>query len=335
LFSYEFLLDLFILGTYQTIAFNVILSELSEPALTLKNRCVRFYKFFVEYVLLSLFVYLFILMQVTMPSIVSQTQLDSPRITAPSHSEYNQSDIPADNPVVLEDMPLLPDPLVAVEQICDDKPSPAPWSFLSWKTSIKKPMSKPVPVASFFRNAKGSSVGKVSGCCTTASLKKRVKIVDTPCDCAGIPDPASTILAKRLHHQYLMELHDRFKKNRMVGTVASFDNPPAMLGDKSAMLDGESPPLAAMLDGESPPLAKQQKMMHGLAPRGMSIPKKGMAYVMRVDHTVKEPVKESNQEMYNRFKHEEEGDKKKKDKKEVKKLKEEGKVCTLAPYMYS
>jgi hypothetical protein len=39
--------------------------------------------------------------------------------------------------------------------------------------------------------------------------------------------------------------------------------------------------------------------------------------------------------MYNCFKHEEEGGKKKKDNKEVKKLKKEGKVCTLAPYTYS
>jgi hypothetical protein len=68
----------------------------------------------------------------------------------------------------------------------------------------------------------------------------------------------------------------------------------------------------------------------------MSIPQKGKAYVVRVDNMlIKEPVKESNQEMYNHLKHEEEGDKKKKDKKEVKKLKKEGRVSTLAPYMYS
>jgi hypothetical protein len=109
------------------------------------------------------------------------------------------------------------------------------------------------------------------------------------------------------------------KKYQIVRTVASAEDPPTMLCDKSAMVH------------QSPPLAKQQKTMLGLAPRGMSIPRKGMAYVVRVDNMVKEPtVKESNEEMYNCVKHEEEEDKKKKDKKEGKKLKKEGKVCTLA-----
>jgi hypothetical protein len=257
-----------------------------------------------------------------MPSIVSQTQPDSPRTTALYHSEYNPTDIPVDDVVV---GPVVQPPLVALvaaEQNCEDKSSPALWSFLSWKPSVKKVKAKPVQVASHFRNVKGSSSGKVSAShASTSSFKKRGKIVNSPSVCPAVSDPASLLLAKKLHHEYLMELHDRFKKPA-VGTVADCFKKPAV-----GTVAGGGMQLS--------PLAKPQKTMHGLAPHGMSIPEKGKAFVMRVDNTVKEPVKESNSEMFNRFELEEESGKKKEDKKEVKKLKREGKVRTLAPYMYS
>jgi hypothetical protein len=67
----------------------------------------------------------------------------------------------------------------------------------------------------------------------------------------------------------------------------------------------------------------------------MSIPEQGNPYVISSADTVKEPLVESNLEMYNRFQGEEDGVKKKKQKKEVKKLKKDGKARTLAPYMFS
>ena len=53
------------------------------------------------------------------------------------------------------------------------------------------------------------------------------------------------------------------------------------------------------------------------------------------DNEVKQPLMESTFERHNRFKEEQDEAKKKKEKKEVKKLKKDGKVRTLAPYMYS
>jgi hypothetical protein len=74
---------------------------------------------------------------------------------------------------------------------------------------------------------------------------------------------------------------------------------------------------------------------HGLAPFGMSIPELGNAYVTGSAAAVKEPLVKSNLEMYNRFQVKEDGAKKKKQKKEVKKLKKDSKIRTLAPYMFS
>jgi hypothetical protein len=76
--------------------------------------------------------------------------------------------------------------------------------------------------------------------------------------------------------------------------------------------------------------AKKNITSHSLAPSGMPIPEQGNAYVIGSAVTVKEPLVESNLEMYHRFQEEKDGTKKKKQKKEVKKLKKDGKVCTLA-----
>jgi hypothetical protein len=281
-----------------------------------------------------------------MPSIVSQTQVDSPpRNTAACISDH----IPAEDLVDTTVTPLVQsihhDSVVAVEKMADEPPPSSPWAFLSWKTSGKKPKAKPVQVASYVRNAKGSSGGKASFSRTSASMKKRCKIVDTPSESAAVSDPASIVLAKQLHHQYLMELHESLKKNRMVASVASVHDPSSLMSVHPVLSDAAS---IAHFDDPSPLLfdtvvsnANEEKRthglarMHGLAPAGMPIPEKGMAYIVRADNVAKEPVKESNQEMYNRFKHEEVEDQKKKDQKAVKKLKKDGKVRTLAPFMYS
>jgi uncharacterized membrane protein (DUF106 family) len=67
----------------------------------------------------------------------------------------------------------------------------------------------------------------------------------------------------------------------------------------------------------------------------MSIPEKGKAYVIGGGIVVTEPLMESTLERHNRFKEEEERAKKKKEEKEVNQLKKDGKVTTLAPYMFS
>ena len=74
---------------------------------------------------------------------------------------------------------------------------------------------------------------------------------------------------------------------------------------------------------------------HGLAPRGMKIPAKGDAYIIGINARQKQPLKESNLEKFIRIKEEKEIKKRKNDKKVVKKLKKEGKVSTLLPFMYS
>ena len=140
---------------------------------------------------------------------------------------------------------------------------------------------------------------------TVASAKKRRKVVGKGKARMNVADdPASVLLIKKLRHDDLMELHDHFKtKTKDVATVV---------------------------------LSKIKITTHGLAPLGMSIPAEGNAYVTGGGiNTDKEPLMESNLERYNRFKEEEEVTKKKKEKKEVKKLKNDGKVRTLAPYMYS
>jgi hypothetical protein len=83
-------------------------------------------------------------------------------------------------------------------------------------------------------------------------------------------------------------------------------------------------------------LAKREKRAtHGLAPKGMVVPRKGEAFMIGGSGSAKVPLKESNLEIHNRIKEEQEEKKKKKDKSVAKKQKKEGKVRTLAPYMYS
>jgi hypothetical protein len=67
----------------------------------------------------------------------------------------------------------------------------------------------------------------------------------------------------------------------------------------------------------------------------MVVPKKGEAFMIGGSGSAKVPLKESNLEIYNRIKEEQEEKKKKKDKRAAKKQKKEGKVRTLALYMYS
>jgi hypothetical protein len=79
---------------------------------------------------------------------------------------------------------------------------------------------------------------------------------------------------------------------------------------------------------------KRKNGTHGLSPWGMSVPAVGGAF--RVGRTsVKQPLKESNQEKFNRIKTEREVKASRKTQKTVKKLKKEGKVSTLASFMYS
>jgi hypothetical protein len=93
--------------------------------------------------------------------------------------------------------------------------------------------------------------------------------------------------------------------------------------------------------GSVKPQYKKHIGIHGLAPKGMSIPKKGYAFCVGGGSGIcgtpdlKKPLKESNQEKYNRIKAEQEDKKNKKDKRAVKKLKREGKLGTLAPFMFS
>jgi hypothetical protein len=74
---------------------------------------------------------------------------------------------------------------------------------------------------------------------------------------------------------------------------------------------------------------------HGLAPLGMIIPTTGNAFRFGGGSSVKEPLKESNLEMYNRIQAEKEVKAGRKNRTAVKKLKKEGKVSTLASFMYS
>ncbi len=82
-----------------------------------------------------------------------------------------------------------------------------------------------------------------------------------------------------------------------------------------------------------------KKGTHGLAPSGMSIPPTGCAYRFGGGiggvASSKQPLKESNQEKYTRIKAEQDHKSYKKNKRAVKKLKREGKVSTLASFMYS
>jgi hypothetical protein len=88
-------------------------------------------------------------------------------------------------------------------------------------------------------------------------------------------------------------------------------------------------------DKKKPMTNKNKKVgNHGLAPKGMSIPVKGKSFRVGGIGSSKTPVKESSHEKCVRIKSELEEKKKKKDKATVKKLKKEGKVGTLASFMY-
>jgi hypothetical protein len=79
----------------------------------------------------------------------------------------------------------------------------------------------------------------------------------------------------------------------------------------------------------------KKKRSHGLAPKGMCIPVRGDAFRVGGARTPKQPLKESSQEKYNRIKSEQEKKRLKKNQRDVKRLKKEGKVGTLAPFMFS
>ena len=79
---------------------------------------------------------------------------------------------------------------------------------------------------------------------------------------------------------------------------------------------------------------KSHGKSHGLAPKGMLIPKKGEAYLIGGKGLDKVELKESCLEKYNKNKNEQNDKNKKQDKKTVKRLKNKGKISTLSPYMY-
>jgi hypothetical protein len=60
---------------------------------------------------------------------------------------------------------------------------------------------------------------------------------------------------------------------------------------------------------------REKRATHGLAPKGMTIPQKGEAFMVGgPSNATLVPVKESNMEIYNRIREEQEEKKKKKDK---------------------
>jgi hypothetical protein len=215
-----------------------------------------------------------------MPSIVSQTQSDSPvRIILQHHSDddrmipddnligiknpsssivhsVNELTIPADNLTQL-------DVLEGIEYSPSSVPTSAVLPFLTWKTTAKNPKSLNVSRPS--RYYKRSSQNKSS----SSSSKKVRKFISANAGSVD-NDPASALLAKRLHHEELMQLHAHFKKKSI---------PDKLL-----------------------PLSKQTYLTHGLAPFGKTIPKEGQAYVVGSDCCAKQPLQESNLEMFNQFK---------------------------------
>jgi len=240
-----------------------------------------------------------------MPTIVTQTQLDSPVSCDSEEHDGKYLKVRDDSHTVTEDLTIIKDSVV-------DKAS-IPRTFPLWTSFIKKrsEMSFAAECALAVPNSKRSSVNLASDS-TASSLKKRRSIFVEPRAPTVSVDPADLRLAQKIHHDELMQLHEHFKKKQK-----------------------DAKPEVSAKDVKPVVLVKNQISTHGLAPMGMSIPEKGEAYVIRVNDTVKEPLVESHLEMYNRFKEEEEGAKKKKEKKEVKKLKKDGKVRTLAPYMFS
>jgi len=92
--------------------------------------------------------------------------------------------------------------------------------------------------------------------------------------------------------------------------------------------------LQAVVNEASATIISKNKGGHGLAPMGMSIPKKGEAYLVAgKDNVGTEELKESSFERYKRVGEELNEKRKNKERKDVKKLKKEGKVGPLAPYM--
>jgi hypothetical protein len=78
----------------------------------------------------------------------------------------------------------------------------------------------------------------------------------------------------------------------------------------------------------------KKRQTHGLAPFRICIPQKGKAYVIGTSSTGKVPLKESNQEIYNRIQQVKTRKAEKEDKRNLKLLKKRGKVCTLASFMF-
>ena len=235
-----------------------------------------------------------------MPNIVSQTQVDSPTFSSP-FEEYveNEAKILDDSLTVPEVSLNLAEDRSSFAEMPVDKGS-SPRSYPLWTGHAKKDTKK-----LYVAETPEWVLSKPSDWIASSAKKKR-KIGGKGCAQIGVADdPASILLAKKLRHEYLMELHDFFKKGRK---------------DASTVLVTKT---------------KNKSSTHGLAPRGLSIPAQGNAYVVGGSNAAKEPLIESTLERHNRFEEEEETARKKKEKKEVRNLKKDGKVCTLAPYMYS
>ncbi len=265
-------------------------------SLTFNNGSSSFYEYVVELVsLLSLFLlFNYYIVAPTMPSIVSQTQFDSPTFSSPL-LDYDENEVKVSNVslTVAEDLSCVQESLVVVDN-ASNSPS---HSFL--KSCAKTDASK------LYAAAPPDWVLSKPSDWTVSSVKKRRKTAGKRRATSDVADdPASLRLAHKIRHDDLMELHDHFKKNRKDSTTGGG-------------------------------VSKNKIATHGLAPRGMSIPEKGKAYVIGGGIVVTEPLMESTLERHNRFKEEEERAKKKKEKKEVNQLKKDGKVTTLAPYMFS
>ena len=239
-----------------------------------------------------------------MPTIVSQTQLDSPVIGSPELYADNLMEVTDVCPTVPEDRSGIED--TSSNTVCTSgieetlvNHASIPRSYPLWSSSIARKDAQ-----NLYARASDLVISKPSDWIVSSEKKKR-KVVDKGCARKDVADPATILLVKKLRHDDLMELHNYFKKKQKVATTLGVST-------------------------------KIRITTHGLAPPGMTIPDEGNAYVIGGDNaTVKEALKESNLEMYNRFEQEDEAAKKKAEKKEVKKLKKEGKVHTLAPYMYS
>jgi hypothetical protein len=227
-----------------------------------------------------------------MPSIISGTEVDSPVIDVAVCHDDKYPKVCDDGCTLLAD----PSSGAVKERIVTEVFVPP---FYPLWTRVAAKQAKKSPAA----NSETISASQLRDCTLSASRKRGSTIFDVPCGLSNVVDPANLLLAKKIHHDELMELHERLKKSQDVAKPAR--------------------------------CAKKIITRHGLAPFGMSIPELGNAYVTAGAGAVKEPLVESNLELYNRFQVEEVEAKKKKGKKEVKKLKKDGKVRTLAPFMFS